>query len=43
MKEQISPEMATRYAINLTQTQTSGLTEIMYLMEDPRRIKGSSH
>lgn len=40
MKDKISPEMAARYAVNLTLAGSSGLSEVMYLLEDPVRIKG---
>lgn len=39
MRNEISPELAARYAINLTQASAKGLNDVLYLIEDPTRIK----
>jgi hypothetical protein len=39
MRDSITPEMAVNYAVNLTHSQSANLGEIIYLMEDPTRIK----
>lgn len=40
MRDSVSPEMAANYAVNLTRGQSASLGDIVYLMEDPTRIKG---
>ena len=41
MRDSITPEMAVNYAVNLTHSQSANLGDIIYLMEDPTRIKSN--